>query len=293
MDQPKSLDYDWWKKNKPKSIQGAAVEPLIKELAGAQADKVKMVKMYEHSGELAVATKIGASIDAMAKLATELKRVSVASLKEKHADFAKGCEKLAAFATADMKAVAAALDVADKKIKVASGKADDITAANMTTAAKVLKDFATGEKGLLGEATKAIATVAAKGQKATTPDVFKQAFGESKFLASWLDTRVKAVKTDVKGLMADLAKAGNDDAAFAKGVKTQLAVDALNISIGDWERLKDGLEKVDKAVLAIAAKVLGKGPASKAYLDAIEIPVTLKAPKATGVGLKLKAQPKT
>ena len=252
-----------------------------------------MVKIYEHSGDLTMLTKISASIDNMNKLATELKRVSVSSLKEKHADFAKGCEKLAAFAQADMKAVGMALDAADKAIKAAAGGAADVTAANLRTAEKVLKDFATSEKVMLGEATKAIAAMAAKGQKATTDMVFRQAFGESKFLSAWLDARIKGVMADVKGLQAELAKAVQDDAGFAKAVKAGLAVDALTVSIADWGRLKAAIEKVDTSVLAIAAKVLGKEEASKAYLDATETPVQLKAPKATGVALKLKPKPKT
>jgi hypothetical protein len=290
MDQPKFLDYDWWKKNKPKSIQGNAVDPLLKALQGSQADKVKHVKIYEHSGDLGAARTIGDMIDSMIKLSTELKRVSAASLKEKHADFAKGCDKMAAIAAADMKAVGTAFDAAEKKLKAAAGNGNDVTIANVKSADKVLKEFATSEKELLSEATKAIATVAAKGQKATTQTVFGQAFGESKFLAKWLEARVKSVKTDVRNLTAELDAAGQDDAEFAKAVKTQQAIAALHVSIADWERLRDAVEKVDKSVLAIAAKALGKEVASKTYIDATETPVQIKSPKPAGVKLKLKAK---
>ena len=34
MDQSKFADYDWWKKNKPKSIQGNVVDPLLKAQQG-------------------------------------------------------------------------------------------------------------------------------------------------------------------------------------------------------------------------------------------------------------------
>ena len=57
---------------------------------------------------------------------------------------------------------------------------------------------------------------------------------------------------------------------------------------GDWGRLTEAVEKVDKSVLAIAAKALGKEIASRAYIEATETPVPIKAPKATGVALKLK-----
>ena len=224
----------------------------------------------------------------MGTLSTELKPVSVAALTEKHADFAKGCDKMAAFATETMQAVGAALADAEKERKAAGGQGDDVTALNLRTTDKVLKDVAFGEKVLLGEATKALAAVAAKGQKATTEPVFRQAFGESTFVAGWLESRIRAVKTDVRTLMAELDKAAQDDADFAKGVKTKLAVDALNLSVADWGRLKEAVEKVDKSVLAIAAKALGKEIASKAYIEATETPVPIKAPKATGVALKLK-----
>jgi hypothetical protein len=42
MDQPKTLDYAWWTKNKPKRIQGSAVDPLFKAQQGLLADKVKL-----------------------------------------------------------------------------------------------------------------------------------------------------------------------------------------------------------------------------------------------------------
>ena len=146
MDQPKFADYDWWKKNKPKSIQGNVVDPLLKAQQGPQADRVKLVKIYENSGDMDALQQISDMVDGLGKLSTELKRVSVAALKEKHADFAKGCDRMAAFATDTMKAVGAALADAEKKLKAAGGQGDDVTALNLRTADKVPKDFATGEK---------------------------------------------------------------------------------------------------------------------------------------------------
>ena len=101
---------------------------------------------------------------------------------------------------------------------------------------------------------------------------------------------MKSVKTDVRNLTADLEAAGQDDAEFAKSVKTQQAIAALQVSIADWERPRDTVEKIDKSVLTIAARALGKEVASKTYIDATETPVQIKSPKPAGVKLKLKAK---
>ena len=58
MDQPKFADYDCWKKNKVKSIQGNAVDPLLKAQQGPQADRVKLVRICENSGDMGALQKI-------------------------------------------------------------------------------------------------------------------------------------------------------------------------------------------------------------------------------------------
>lgn len=310
MQKPKDINPGWWKKNKPKSLPKAPVDALIVKYAkSSKKDKMgKIESLVTKETDLSKLNKDPVFTEGKVLLA-ELKRFRNIVMKEKHKEFLDSIDIMIDILRSDIKEIDAFAqkkfdDHKEAKIKEKGAKNKKDRAKIDEEILKSRKEYAKfnadnihahvkkldkEDKTLKDQVTRELSKLSRAVGKAKQEDEFKRAFGQYRWLLSWIKARISSMKKEVADLSKIMEKAGGSDADVKKYFEQAFDRNILSHTLKSWDVYKKQCQDADKAAVKQVVAKLGKKEGIACYnaADSLELPI--KKPDAEGtVKLKIK-----